>query len=78
MICSSFDSDAQPDPSAVQIQGSLLLSALVPMLIGCTGLVGMLTKFIGPITVSPLILLLMASSVDMCVFRMEKHWVSLM
>ncbi|CAD5232163.1 unnamed protein product [Bursaphelenchus xylophilus] len=59
------------------IQGSLLLSAIVPMLIGCTGLVGMLTKFIGPITVSPLILLLMASSVDMCVARMEKHWVSL-
>ncbi|CAD5222731.1 unnamed protein product [Bursaphelenchus okinawaensis] len=59
------------------IQGSLLLSALVPMLIGCTGLVGMLTKFIGPITVSPLILLLMASSVEMCVKRMEQHWVSL-
>jgi nucleobase transporter 1/2 len=60
-----------------QIQGSLLLSALVPIFIGCTGLVGMLTKFIGPITVTPLILLLMASTVEMCVVRMQKSWVSL-
>lgn len=59
------------------IQGSLLLSALVPIFIGCTGLVGMLTKFIGPITVTPLILLLMASTVEMCVVRMQKSWVSL-
>jgi hypothetical protein len=37
----------------------------------------MLTKFIGPITVTPLILLLMASAVEMCVVRMQKSWVSL-
>ncbi|VDD93389.1 unnamed protein product [Enterobius vermicularis] len=51
-------------------------SALIPIFIGTTGLVGMFTKFIGPITVSPLIILLAASSVDMCVERISKHWVS--
>lgn len=48
------------------------------MLIGFSGLIGILTKFIGPITVTPLILLLVISAVKLCVERMEKHWVSLM
>lgn len=60
------------------IQGSLLLSACIPAFIGLTGVVGLLTKFIGPITVSPLMLLLVLSSLRLCVERMERHWVSLM
>ncbi|KAI1719627.1 permease family domain-containing protein [Ditylenchus destructor] len=79
--CTATDVDFVPredyEHKMALIQGCLLLSACVPMLIGATGLVGMLTKFIGPITVSPLILLLMISSVRLCVERIEKHWVSL-
>lgn len=48
------------------------------MFIGFSGIVGVLTKFIGPITVTPLILLLVLSSVPLCLEKMEKHWVSLM
>jgi hypothetical protein len=48
------------------------------MLIGFTGLVGALTKFISPITVSSLMLLLVISSVDLSVQRIEKHWVAIM
>uniref|UniRef100_A0A7E4VVC8 Xanthine/uracil permease family protein n=1 Tax=Panagrellus redivivus TaxID=6233 RepID=A0A7E4VVC8_PANRE len=59
------------------IQGCLIASSVVPMLIAATGLVGRLTKFIGPITVSPLILLLMISTMDNTVERMEKHWVAI-
>lgn len=54
------------------------MSSIVTMLIGATGLVGRMTKFIGPITVSTLIILLMLSSVPLVVQRMEKHWISLM
>ncbi|VDK76991.1 unnamed protein product [Litomosoides sigmodontis] len=58
------------------IQGCLMVSSLVPMIIGITGVVGILTKFIGPITVSPLMLLLVLSAVDLCVERISKHWVA--
>uniref|UniRef100_A0A1I7YL57 Sulfate_transp domain-containing protein n=1 Tax=Steinernema glaseri TaxID=37863 RepID=A0A1I7YL57_9BILA len=58
------------------IQGCLMLSALVPMFIGSTGIVGLITKFISPITVSPLMLLLVLSAVDLCVGKIEKHWVA--
>ncbi|GMR58177.1 hypothetical protein PMAYCL1PPCAC_28372, partial [Pristionchus mayeri] len=58
------------------IQGCLILSSIIPIVIGMTGLVGVLTKFIGPMTVSPLMLLLVISSVDMCVVRISKHWVA--
>ncbi|KAK6108215.1 Permease family protein [Brugia pahangi] len=58
------------------IQGCLMASSLVPMIIGVTGIVGILTKFIGPITVSPLMLLLVLSAVDLCVERISKHWVA--
>ncbi|CAJ0582405.1 unnamed protein product, partial [Mesorhabditis spiculigera] len=59
------------------IQGALILSSLVPIFIGLTGIVGRLTKLIGPITVSPLILLLVISSTDMIVNRVSQHWVSI-
>lgn len=71
--CNATAFDFVPESSYYEklqlIQGALLLSSLVPMFIGCTGLVGMLTKFIGPITVTPLILLLMSSAVEMSVVR---------
>uniref|UniRef100_A0AC34R6L7 Uncharacterized protein n=1 Tax=Panagrolaimus sp. JU765 TaxID=591449 RepID=A0AC34R6L7_9BILA len=59
------------------IQGSLLVSSVVPMLIAATGIVGQLTKFIGPLTVSPLILLLMISSIPSTVDRVQMHWVAI-
>ncbi|TKR60409.1 hypothetical protein L596_027662 [Steinernema carpocapsae] len=58
------------------IQGCLMLSALIPIFIGTTGIVGVITKFISPITVSPLMLLLVLSAVDLCVGKIEKHWVA--
>ncbi|VDN01374.1 unnamed protein product [Thelazia callipaeda] len=58
------------------IQGCLIASSLIPILIGMTGIVGVLTKFIGPITVSPLMLLLVLNAVDLCVERISKHWVA--
>lgn len=59
------------------MQGTLLVSSTVTMIIGATGLVGKMTKYIGPLTVSSLMILLMYSGVKLCVERMEKHWISL-
>ncbi|VDM68565.1 unnamed protein product, partial [Strongylus vulgaris] len=59
------------------MQGCLMASSLVPMLIGFTGVVGVLTKFIGPLTVSPLMLLLAFSQVDTMVTKISMHWVAI-
>uniref|UniRef100_A0A0N5AQD0 Sulfate_transp domain-containing protein n=1 Tax=Syphacia muris TaxID=451379 RepID=A0A0N5AQD0_9BILA len=78
--CNASETDYVPEAvyegKLAIIHGCLMASALIPIFIGLTGLVGMFTKFIGPITVSPLIILLAASAVDMCVERISKHWVS--
>ncbi|VDM52396.1 unnamed protein product [Angiostrongylus costaricensis] len=58
------------------MQGSLMAAACMPMLIGFTGVVGVLTKFIGPLTVSPLMLLLAFSQVDTMVDKISLHWVA--
>ncbi|XGW03623.1 hypothetical protein V3C99_015086 [Haemonchus contortus] len=59
------------------MQGCLMASALVPILIGFTGIVGVLTKFIGPLTVSPLMLLLAFSQVNTMVDKISLHWVAI-
>ncbi|KAF7638942.1 hypothetical protein Mgra_00001465, partial [Meloidogyne graminicola] len=59
------------------IQGTLMASSCVTIIIGATGLVGIMTKYIGPMTVSPLLMLMMLSSVKITVERVEKHWISL-
>ncbi|KAI1728588.1 permease family domain-containing protein [Ditylenchus destructor] len=52
--CNATDSDYVPQETYERkmalIQGSLLMSSCITMLIGATGLVGRMTKFIGPIT----------------------------
>ncbi|KAK6042047.1 putative permease [Cooperia oncophora] len=59
------------------LQGCLMASAIVPMVIGFTGIVGVLTKFIGPLTVSPLMLLLAFSQVNTMVDKISLHWVAI-
>uniref|UniRef100_A0AC35TU59 Sulfate_transp domain-containing protein n=1 Tax=Rhabditophanes sp. KR3021 TaxID=114890 RepID=A0AC35TU59_9BILA len=41
------------------------------------GIVGKITKYIGPLTVASIMLCLVISSVEMTVKRMEKHWVAI-
>ena len=40
-----------------QIQGAIMVSALFQIVIGFTGLVGVLLRFIGPLTIAPTIAL---------------------
>ena len=41
-----------------QIQGAIMLSALFQIVIGFTGLTGVLLRFIGPLTIAPTITLI--------------------
>uniref|UniRef100_A0A0N5C3L8 Sulfate_transp domain-containing protein n=1 Tax=Strongyloides papillosus TaxID=174720 RepID=A0A0N5C3L8_STREA len=59
------------------ILGSLMISSMIPFIIGFTGMVGKITKYIGPLTIASIMLCLVISSVNMTVNRMEKHWVAI-
>uniref|UniRef100_A0A0N4ZS56 Sulfate_transp domain-containing protein n=1 Tax=Parastrongyloides trichosuri TaxID=131310 RepID=A0A0N4ZS56_PARTI len=65
------------DEKMSYILGSLMISSLIPFFIGLTGMVGKITKYIGPLTIASIMLCLVISSVEMTVTRMEKHWVAI-
>jgi nucleobase transporter 1/2 len=50
----------------MQIQGAVMLSSLFQIFVGFTGLVGVLLRFIGPITVAPTIALVGLSLFAVC------------
>lgn len=57
-----------------QLQGSLVFAGLLHMLIGMTGLVGLLLKFVGPITVIPMLLLLGIEFYSVMTDLCSAHW----
>lgn len=57
-----------------QIQGNLALASVTQVLIGCTGFVGILLKFIGPLTIAPTIALIGLSLAENVVDFSSKHW----
>ncbi|VDD90830.1 unnamed protein product, partial [Enterobius vermicularis] len=60
-----------------QIAGSLAASAIIPFLAGITGIAGTLRNFIGPITVSTMLFLVMYSTIEISLQRISMHWMSL-
>ena len=42
----------------VQLSGGLILASLVQVFIGCTGIIGSLMRFIGPLTIIPTVSLI--------------------
>ncbi len=42
----------------LQVQGSIIVASLVQVVIGVTGLMGLLLRFIGPLTIAPTIALI--------------------
>lgn len=59
------------------MQGSLLISVTLLIFMGLTGLVGMLAKMVGPITITPLLLLLILGFVPILHEKMVLHWISI-
>ncbi|KAK3595861.1 hypothetical protein CHS0354_014685 [Potamilus streckersoni] len=57
-----------------QIMGSLILASLVEVLLGCTGTIGLLMRYIGPLTVAPVISLIGLSLFKIPLTYAQKHW----
>ncbi|XP_062596493.1 solute carrier family 23 member 1-like isoform X2 [Saccostrea cucullata] len=57
-----------------EIQGGIMLASLTQILIGATGLLGWLLKFIGPLTIVPTITLVGLSLIDVSIVFCETHW----
>ncbi|KAL5021643.1 hypothetical protein ScPMuIL_000798 [Solemya velum] len=57
-----------------QLSGPLILAGVIHALIGLTGLVGILIRYVGPITVLPSILLLGLNTYPVIIGFCETHW----
>ncbi|XP_072022547.1 solute carrier family 23 member 2-like [Amphiura filiformis] len=60
--------------SIPQIQGAIIGASFLQILIGFTGIIGFLLKFIGPMTVAPVIALVGIGAVDPASTRAGQHW----
>ena len=63
-----------PTFEMLQIQGGIILASLVQVFIGCTGILGLILAYIGPITICPTITLVGLSLIDVAMRFCEKHW----
>ena len=61
----------------MQISGSLFLAILIMPIVGMTGLIGLFSKFLGPITITPLVILLVTETIPTISTKMGEHWVSI-
>ncbi|KIH68017.1 putative permease [Ancylostoma duodenale] len=73
---STFVSEEEWMPKILTIQGSLLISVFTLIFMGATGLVGVFAKMVGPITITPLLLMLTLGVVPTLHEKMNLHWIS--
>ena len=57
-----------------QIQGGIVVASLTQIFIGCTGIMGLVLQYIGPITVMPTITLVGLSLIDVSNRYCSTHW----
>uniref|UniRef100_A0A8C7BWR5 Solute carrier family 23 member 2 n=1 Tax=Neovison vison TaxID=452646 RepID=A0A8C7BWR5_NEOVI len=57
-----------------QIQGAIIMSSLIEVVIGLLGLPGALLKYIGPLTITPTVALIGLSGFQAAGERAGKHW----
>lgn len=58
----------------LQIQGNLMLASLIQVIMGCTGIMGLLLKYIGPLTIAPTISLIGLSLTAVAADFNRTHW----
>ena len=58
----------------LQMQGAIIVASLFEVLIGVTGLIGLLLRYIGPLTVAPVVTLIGLSLFDAAVVFAAKNW----
>ena len=62
-----------------QIQGAIILASVIQVLVGFSGVIGLLLRFIGPITIAVTISMVGISLYDVAANSCGQHWwISLM
>ncbi|XP_008311447.1 solute carrier family 23 member 1-like [Cynoglossus semilaevis] len=56
------------------LQGSIMVASLLQMLVGFSGIIGFLMRFVGPLTISPTIFLIGLSLYDAAGVTAGSHW----
>jgi len=57
-----------------QIQGGLLIASVAEVVIGATGLASVLLRYIGPLTIAPVITLVAVPLFNVAAFYCEQNW----
>mgnify|MGYP001614290459 CR=1 FL=1 len=58
----------------IQINGGLMCASVVQILIGMTGLIGAIMKFVGPLTIIPTVALVGLSLFETITAPAQEHW----
>ncbi|KAI0235559.1 Solute carrier family 23 member 2, partial [Lamellibrachia satsuma] len=68
--------DVEPwNARVAELSGGLILASLVQVFIGCTGIIGTLMRFIGPLTIIPTISLIGLSMVSAAANACQRSWI---
>lgn len=59
---------------SLQLQGAIMVASCVQMLVGFSGLIGFLMRFIGPLTIAPTISLVALPLFDSAGSNAGVHW----
>ncbi|XP_052101655.1 solute carrier family 23 member 2-like isoform X1 [Mytilus californianus] len=57
-----------------EIQGNLMLASVIQVVLGCTGIMGLMLKYIGPLTIAPTISLIGLSLTAVAADFNRRHW----
>lgn len=66
--------DQESRARLTEIQGGLMAAAAVQILLGGTGLIGILLRFIGPLTIMPTVTMTGLSMFEVCARYGSQHW----
>ncbi|XP_060600865.1 solute carrier family 23 member 2-like, partial [Ruditapes philippinarum] len=58
----------------LQIQGNLIVASITQVVLGCTGIIGILLRFVGPLTIAPTITLIGPMLIGVLIQLNSKHW----
>ena len=58
----------------VNIQGAIIMAGFVEFIIGSLGIIGLILKFVGPLTISPVICLIGLSVMDTAMDKASLNW----
>ena len=58
----------------MQIQGAVIVASLFEAVVGMSGLIGLLMRYIGPMTIAPIVTLVGLSLFDAAARFADKNW----